>query len=190
MAAIPTKMATECPTTSTTVRPLPTPTRRMPTVMAKAMSATWMRRSRPPSKRGSPGWWPNRKQEGPGAAAPNSWRKPVWPWSNLEERAFELGYASPFDDAYPYKQNVVAGLDYLFRLARTYDGGTTICFARRDHATYWTGIAMMAIAASRAPNRVVGVAGSIVDGWTYKAVLQACVGFFAWSQNPDGGWRY
>lgn len=66
----------------------------------------------------------------------------------LEERAFELGYASPFDDAYPYKQNVIAGLDYLFSQAGTEDGGVTICFAQGGHETYSTGIAMMAIAAS------------------------------------------
>ena len=42
----------------------------------------------------------------------------------LEERAFELGYASPFDDAYPYKNNVISGLNYLFSQAATYGAGT------------------------------------------------------------------
>ena len=85
---------------------------------------------------------------------------------------------------------MINGLNYLFSQAATYGAGTGICFAQGGHETYSTGIAMMAIAASKAPEQVVNVAGSIVNGLTYKQVLQAAVDFFAWSQNPDGGWRY
>ncbi len=110
----------------------------------------------------------------------------------LEQRAFELGYASPFDDVYPYKTNVVNGLNYLFNQATTNGRAPGICFAPGDEdtETYGTGIAMMAIAASRAPTNIVNVSNSIVNGMTYKEVLQSIVNYFAASQNPDGGWRY
>jgi hypothetical protein len=112
--------------------------------------------------------------------------------AKLEERAFELGYASPFDDAYPYQQNVIYGLNYLFNQATTNGMVAGICFTpgSEDTETYCTGIAMMAIAASRAPTNIVNVTNSLVSGMTYKAVLQAIVDYFAASQNPDGGWRY
>ncbi|HEY65247.1 MAG TPA: terpene cyclase/mutase family protein, partial [Caldilineae bacterium] len=106
----------------------------------------------------------------------------------LEDRAFELGYESPFDPAYQYSQNVIDGLNYIFSQAASYGSGTGICFAKGYHEIYYTGIAMMAIAASRAPDRKVTVGP--YAGWTYKQVLQGNVDFFVWSQNPDGGWRY
>jgi hypothetical protein len=108
----------------------------------------------------------------------------------LEDRAFELGYASPFDADYPYRQNVISGLNFLFGNAATYGDGTGICFSQGNHETYSTGIAMMAIAASRSPDMVVNAPGNITDTMTYKDVLQSAVDFFSWSQNPDGGWRY
>ena len=53
---------------------------------------------------------------------------------------------------------------------------------------------MMAIAATRAPDRVVDVSGSVVHGWTYREVLQDAVDFIAWAQNDTstgrGGWSY
>jgi hypothetical protein len=108
----------------------------------------------------------------------------------LEERAIELGYGSPFNPEYPYSENVKKGLDYIFKHAATYGPDTGVCFDQGNHETYSTGIVMMAIAGSREPGRSVNVLGSIVDGKTYKEVLQGNVDFFAWSQNPDGGWRY
>lgn len=52
----------------------------------------------------------------------------------------------------------------------------------------------MAIAASRAPDRVVNVSGSPVDGWKYKDVLQDTVDYLAWGQTDcgygKGGWDY
>jgi hypothetical protein len=109
----------------------------------------------------------------------------------LEDRAFELG-SSPFDPGYAYSGNVVAGLDYLFSRAEhpTTCCGDHVVFGPGHNETYNTGIAMMAIAASKAPARVVDVPGSVVDGWTYRRVLQANVEYFACSQIDDGGWRY
>ncbi|GAI88240.1 unnamed protein product, partial [marine sediment metagenome] len=124
----------------------------------------------------------------------------------LEDRAFELGYSGPFDPTYPYKENVEKGLDYLFTNAATVDiavqpagdpdtndNDIGVKFGLQE--TYDTGIAMMAIAASRAPGRVVNVTGSAVDTWTYKDVLQDAVDYFAWGQTDEGspgrgGWYY
>lgn len=106
----------------------------------------------------------------------------------LEDRAFEQGYPSPFDEAYPYSQNVINGLNYIFSQAVA--APTGIRFAPGNHESYNSSIAMMAIAASRAPGRIVNVGNPVVDGKTYKQVLQANVDYFVWSQNPDGGWRY
>jgi hypothetical protein len=47
---------------------------------------------------------------------------------------------------------------------------------------------MMAIAATRTPGRIVATGPYATK--TYKWVLQRNVSFFAWSQNPDGAWRY
>jgi hypothetical protein len=111
--------------------------------------------------------------------------------AKLEDRAFELGYASPFDDAYPYKTNVINGLNYLFNQVSTNARTGGFCFVPGSGAeTYCTGIGMLGIAASRAPTNIVNVANSLVNGMTYKAVLQSIVNYFAAGQNPDGGWRY
>ena len=106
----------------------------------------------------------------------------------LEELAFELGYPSPFHETYAYKQNVINGLNYIFSQAAAATVG--ICYAQGAHESYNSGIAMMAIAASRAPDRIINVGNPVVDGKTFKQVLQANVDYFAWAQNPDGGWRY
>ena len=126
----------------------------------------------------------------------------------LEDRAYELGYSSPFDLAYPYSQNVEDGLAYLFSEANSIpiavqpagdpdtdgDGIGVYVDSGNWERTYETGIAMMAIAASRTPNRIVNSPGSPVDGWTYKQVLQDMVDYFAYGQNDAGnergGWSY
>lgn len=110
----------------------------------------------------------------------------------LQEYAYENGW-SPFDEEYPYYDYVIAGLDFLFNWATTVDFGECgdgIKFFDGGHETYSTGVAMMAIAASREPDRVVGALGSAVDGWTYQEILQENVDYFTCAQNPDGGWRY
>jgi hypothetical protein len=119
------------------------------------------------------------------------------------------GLASPFDPAYPYADNVAQGLDYIFANAYTIDIGTQTHDGSVDNPdtnsngkgvyfsgrrTYETSIAMMAIAASTTPDRIVNVPGSAVDGWTYKAVLQDTVDYLAWGQTDSGygrgGWNY
>jgi hypothetical protein len=109
----------------------------------------------------------------------------------LEDYAFENDYPSPFDPSYPYADNVLAGLNYIFENVQM--TGTTVFFTDLwgEHESYITGIAMMALVAGRDPDRIVTtVGGSLVEGWTYKDVVQACVDFFVNTQNPDGGWRY
>lgn len=128
---------------------------------------------------------------------------------------FGLGI-SPFDPAYAYRTNVEKGLNYLFSQAKTegpvpltapadpgpgntcdpdLDGGIII-YQNSGERMYEHGAAMMAIAACNDPLRVVNVAGSIVNTWTYQAVLQDMVDLTAWAQmdpvtgNYRGGWRY
>ncbi len=122
----------------------------------------------------------------------------------LEDRAFELGYDSPFDPEYPYRANVIDGLDFLFKNVHTIginpqpagdpdtdgDGiGVYIPYL----PTYETGIALTAIAGSRDPSRIVTVPGW-VNGWTYEDVVQDMVDYLAWGQNDfglgRGAWGY
>lgn len=124
----------------------------------------------------------------------------------LEDRAYELGM-SPFDPAYQYSQNVIDGLNYLFSQAVPVkisiqpagnpdsEGDGSAIGIWFNYETYETGIAMMAIAASKDPARVVNVAGSAVNGWSYKKVLQNTVDYLAWGQcdaqsQCQGGWYY
>lgn len=73
-----------------------------------------------------------------------------------------------------------------------YPGGTN----NRD--TYVTGIVLPAIASSGTPDALVtsGPLASRTDGsgaggaWTFKDVVQNTIDYFAYGQNPDGGWRY
>jgi hypothetical protein len=129
----------------------------------------------------------------------------------LEDRAFELGFDSPFDSAYQYSENVTNGLNFLLSRANRVDtppynlndpdaniGGANtmggICFSSSptDCLRYETGIAMMAIAASRDPQRPI--IGGDLNGWTYKQVLGDAVDYLAYSQVDSGayrgGWRY
>lgn len=107
----------------------------------------------------------------------------------LEDYAFEHDF-SPFDPEYAYKNNVVAGFDYIFGQVQTDSSGVYFANTWGDHETYSTGIVMMTIVASQDPDRVVTTVGSAVEGWTYQEVVQACVDWFVTTQNPDGGWRY
>lgn len=64
--------------------------------------------------------------------------------------------------------------------------------------TYVTGIVLPAIASSGNSNALVtsGPLAARTDGsgaggaWTYKDVVQNTIDYFAYGQNPDGGWRY
>jgi hypothetical protein len=111
----------------------------------------------------------------------------------LCDRAYETGY-SPFDPGYEYAANVEIGFDYLFDQASP--AGMGILFldpADPWYENYCTGIAAMAIAASRTPDRPVPT--GLYAGQTYKEVLQAVVDYFAWAQTDApaaqrGGWGY
>jgi hypothetical protein len=125
----------------------------------------------------------------------------------FEEYAWEQGI-DPFDPAYTYQAQVVNGLDYLFsRVVEMAipvepagnpdtdgDGNGIAIYDVLHHRTYATGIAMMAIAASRHPASIVAVGPAA--GRTYLDVLQNCVDWMAWAQvdvgyGPSrGGWRY
>lgn len=106
----------------------------------------------------------------------------------LEDRAFELGYDGPFDPEYPYHQNVIDGLNYIFSRAATDSCGTH--FESSD--TYDTGIAMMAIANSGDMSRLVTVGP--LTGSTYGDVLAANVSYFGNVQSTspayEGGFGY
>ncbi len=114
----------------------------------------------------------------------------------LEDRAFELGH-DPFDSDYEYSANVVAGLDYL--LTQTHivaiglqpagdpdsnGNGLGVYISDSGHLTYATGIALMALAGTRAPGRTVTT--GVLAGWTYGAVVQDAVDYLAWGQNDAG----
>jgi len=133
----------------------------------------------------------------------------------LEEHAVDwkhgYGLPSPFDPRYPYCEKVEKGLNYIFAHAYLIDiamqpagdpdtnaNGKGVYFMSfawsKQQRTYETSIAMMAIAGSRAPNKVVNVPESPVDGWTYKDVLQDSADYLAFGQNDAdwerGGWGY
>ncbi len=127
----------------------------------------------------------------------------------FEHDAILKGYSSPFDPAYPYHQLVQDGLDYLFLKMSVVpismqphgdpdtDGdsiGVTVTSPGESHYTYETGIALMAIVESNAPDRVVDVPGSAVDGWTYYDVAVDAMNWLAFAQidagTNEGSWGY
>ncbi|MFC2032131.1 TRAP transporter substrate-binding protein DctP [Chloroflexota bacterium] len=131
----------------------------------------------------------------------------------LNSHATDLGFSSPFYPEYLYIAEAQAGLNYIFSNAYTtsigtqpagnpdLDGDTIGVYFRspeypegQERVVYETSIAMMAIAASTAPDRVVEVDGSQVNGWTYKDVLRDAVDYMAWAQTDTGygrgGWNY
>lgn len=137
----------------------------------------------------------------------------------LEIYAYEEGYDSPFDECYPYRQNVIDGLNYLFGASRM----LTTSIGLQDHTAgatgtvddpdyngnglgvyahgytypfdvYDTGIVLAAIAATGTPDRIVDVPGSAVDGWEYGDIAQDMADWMAWAQADlgvgQGGWEY
>jgi hypothetical protein len=119
---------------------------------------------------------------------------------------------SPFDPGYEYSDEVEKGLNYLFACAtvidigpQTHDGrvddpdkdgdGIGVYFQTEDHhRTYETAIVLMAIVSSTEPDRVVDVAGSAVDGWTFREVARDTVDYLCFGQTDTGagrgGWTY
>ena len=154
--------------------------------------------------------WLAGQQTGDGSWPTEGWFDPVattgFAVLKLEDRAYELGYDSPFDEDYPYHEEVIDGLDYLFGRMNViaislqdHTGGASGTNDDPDsnsngtgiyaHGHYYpfdvydTGIALSAIAASRTPTRTVGALGSPVDGWTYMQVAQDMVDWLAWAQS-------
>jgi hypothetical protein len=115
----------------------------------------------------------------------------------LETYAIEKGI-SPFDPNFVYRNQVIAGLNYLFTqlvtvpLAAQYDMNSDGLGVRMSgESNYNNAIALMAITAGRGVTQVVNVPGSQVDGWTYERVAQDMVDAFAECQvASQGGWRY
>jgi len=138
----------------------------------------------------------------------------------LCERAYELGYDSPFAEDYEYHQNVIDGFNWVFDhltileirvqdhttgATGTMDdpdvngNGTGVCAQLGNYSeTYSTGILLTALAASGTPARVVNVATSPVNGWLFADVVQDMVDFLAFGQveypvpgiTVEGGWEY
>ena len=106
----------------------------------------------------------------------------------LLDYAYENGW-DPFSEEYTYNSEVEGGLWYLWNAAQVSDC-EGIVFGEGYHETYSTGVAMMAIAATRTPEYVLDVPGSVVDGMSVLEVVQGAVDHFVCGQNPDGGWRY
>ncbi len=116
----------------------------------------------------------------------------------MEDRAYELGYDSPFDPEYEYASNVDLGFDYIFNYYN--DAGDTDGDGVHEgffynsecnyHQTYSTAVALMAISSSGTPDRVVDVGSPFALGKTYKQIAEECVEWFIEAQNPDGAWRY
>jgi hypothetical protein len=109
----------------------------------------------------------------------------------LEDRAKELG-KNPFDaNDYEYANNVINGLDFIFSGAISDANG--VHFSDSGvYDVYSTGIAMMAVAASNQPSRVITT--GVLNGQTYQAALQGMMDWAAYAQNDVGceigGWGY
>lgn len=131
----------------------------------------------------------------------------------LETYALEHGFSSPFDPAYLYHDNVQNGLNYIFINAQfigitdqihDHNGNPVsdnpdvvgdhqgIFFNVGGHDNYTAGIALMAVAGSTTPGRLVTL--GTANGKTYKEFAQYLVDFLAWGQTDigfgRGGWDY
>jgi hypothetical protein len=97
----------------------------------------------------------------------------------------------PFSLSYQYVSNVTAGYDFLFKNAVVEND--RIYFTR--NATYSTGAAMMAVAASNTPESVITTTGQLT-GKTYQEVLQGMMNWMEYVQQKtndkcdEGGWDY
>ncbi len=100
----------------------------------------------------------------------------------LQDRARELQTSE-------YNEEIQAGLDYIF--SQAIDAGPYISWPDPvfgEGETYFTGIAMMAIANDGDLSQMVGVGP--LSGLTYGDVLDGSVNYFLMSQNSNGGWGY
>ena len=131
--------------------------------------------------------------------------------------AFELMGHLPKGDPYdttedPYIETVQRGLNYLFNHFYTYSisqhptycplgnpdvNGNGIGLTCHDYRQiYDTGMVLMTIASSGAPNRIALTGSANVKGRRYKDIAQDMVDCLAWGQTDsyagryEGGWRY
>ena len=131
----------------------------------------------------------------------------------LEERAYDLGYPSPFDPGYEYSDEIDLGWDYVFDATRTVkqsplptqdhtalpgsgiiddpdtNGNGYGVYFGPSHHTYTTGICLMALAASGTPDRPNdGGLDFNVDGSpdTFKEIAQDAVDWLAFAQADSG----
>jgi len=142
-----------------------------------------------------------------------------WPginvsWTAASVEAFELMGHLPEGDSSedPYIETTQRGLNYLFNNFYTYsisqdstycpfgnpdvngNGIGLVCWDYRE--IYDTGMALMAISSSGAPNRIALTGSPNVKGRTYKEIAQDMVDCLAWGQTDpyaggyEGGWRY
>lgn len=117
--------------------------------------------------------------------------------TKLCDYAVERGF-SPFDEEYTFHLNVENGFNFIFDKVVTYGAGTGLCATPSalanyyHHETYNAAIALMAIAVSNSPDRVIASANGLVNGKTFKEVQDEMVNYFSWSQmnNSNGGWSY
>lgn len=120
---------------------------------------------------------------------------PKWGW----------GLDSPFDDAYPYKENVEKGLNWLFENCaftmeisdQTHgnpdsDGDGIGVYWDFWSRTYSSGIALMTLCEAAELDRVVE--SGPLAGWTYEKVARDTMDYLAFGQNDEsterGGWGY
>jgi len=116
-------------------------------------------------------------------------------------------FEGPFDPDYPFSENVIEGLDYLLSSAATVaitpqpegdpdsngDGFGISLAPGGHHDIYITSIALMAVAASGDPGRVVS--SGPLTGMTFGDVAQNMVDYLAFGQTDSpgvyrGGWNY
>lgn len=107
----------------------------------------------------------------------------------MEDRAIELGF-DPFEEEYIYSENIKKGLNFIFSKAKVMDSKIYFYDTSSWHSVYETSVAMMAIAASNDPSRIVVVPSSLVNGLTYEEVEQGALEYLEYAQNADGGWGY
>jgi len=136
----------------------------------------------------------------------------------LQERAYDLGYSTPFDPQYEYSNNIIAGWNYLFEtphvemqspLSIQWHGGNPddpdingngygLYFSTwGSHPTYTTGICLMALASSGTPDRP-NEGGLNFDGNgipdTYQEIAQEAMEWLSFGQADldwsEGGWGY
>jgi hypothetical protein len=114
--------------------------------------------------------------------------------TKLCDYAIEHGY-SPFDPAYEYNSEVVAGFNYIFNTVKTHGAGTGMCATpalNYGHEIYNAAVALMALAASKSPAEIVPV--GLASGMTFLQLQDNMIEYFEWAQGDsppsNGGWRY